>query len=363
MQPKKGNFLDGLNTIWTIASKDIVEAIKNKIVLSLILVMGLMLFLPQIFSLILVRPHITVVVYDPAGSALSTALDEDPGYEVQAARSMEELEALVANAPEERLGLVISEDFDSQLDAGETPWIEGYVTWTNRYKADDLQEEYQTFIQDLLGTQVEINVADNIIYPNPDVAIVSRLQTLNAIALVIMMGMMLVPSLLLEEKQTKTMDALLISPANITQVVIGKALAGLFLVLVAAAVVFAATWTSIIAWPYAVVFTLATAIFSVGVGLVLGSFFERPQDATGVTVLLVVLFIGSILADALGLSMPVWAQTAVSWIPSVALSKIFQYAFYQNLPLADFWSNLWIVASVSAVLYGVVIWKVARSDR
>jgi hypothetical protein len=95
----------------------------------------------------------------------------------------------------------------------------------------------------------------------------------------------------------------------------------------------------------------------------LGSFFERPQDATGLTVLLVVLFIGSVLADALGLSMPAWAQTALSWMPSVALSKIFQYAFYKSLPMAEFWNNLWIVITVCAVMYIVVIWKVRRSDR
>ena len=47
---------------------------------------------------------------------------------------------------------------------------------------------------------------------------------LNTVSLIMIMGLMLVPSLLLEEKQTKTMDALLISPANIAQVVIGKAL-------------------------------------------------------------------------------------------------------------------------------------------
>ena len=60
--------------------------------------------------------------------------------------------------------------------------------------------------------------------------------------MILMMGIFLVPSLLFEEKETKTMQALLVSPASIGQVVVGKALAGAFYILVTAVMMFAISW-------------------------------------------------------------------------------------------------------------------------
>jgi ABC-2 type transport system permease protein len=65
-----------------------------------------------------------------------------------------------------------------------------------------------------------------------------------AVTIMLTMGILLVPTLMLEEKQTRTMDALLVSPASISQVVIGKAIAGFFYILVTAAIVYLIYWTT-----------------------------------------------------------------------------------------------------------------------
>jgi len=178
-----------------------------------------------------------------------------------------------------------------------------------------------------------------------------------------MMGIQLVPTLLFEEKQTKTMEALLVSPASIGQVVVGKALAGLFYVLVSAGVVFAINWAGVVHWEVVLLFVLGIGVFSVGVGLVLGSFFGRQQDVVGLTMLLIVVFIGALFVNMLGLDIPMVVQAMLPWVPSVALAEILRFVFLENVPWGEALANLGSVLGISLLLYALVVWKVRRWDR
>jgi ABC-2 type transport system permease protein len=164
--------------------------------------------------------------------------------------------------------------------------------------------------------------------------------TVTPVTVILMMGINLVPALLFEEKGTKTLEALLVSPASISQVVVGKALAGLFYVIVSAGVVFAINWTGVVHWDVAILFVLGIGVFSVGVGLVLGSFFERQQDVVGLTMVLLVVFIGALFVDMLSL-----------------------YIFLEYTPWLEIWVKLGSVGIISILLYILVVWKVRREDR
>ena len=59
---------DGLHIIWTIALKDIADAIQNKVVLSLVVGLGAMLLMPRMMSLIIDPPYTEIVVYDVQNS-------------------------------------------------------------------------------------------------------------------------------------------------------------------------------------------------------------------------------------------------------------------------------------------------------
>jgi hypothetical protein len=146
-------------------------------------------------------------------------------------------------------------------------------------------------------------------------------------------------------------------------VVVGKALAGLFYVMVAAGVVFAINWAGVVHWEVVLLFVLGIGVFSVGVGLVLGSFFERQQDVVGLTMLLIVIFIGALFVNMLGLDIPVVVQSMLPWVPSVALAEIIRFVFLENIPWEEAMVKLGSVLAISAPLYAVVVWKVRRSDR
>ncbi len=116
-------------------------------------------------------------------------------------------------------------------------------------------------------------------------------------------------------------------------------------------------------WEVVLLFVLGIGVFGVGVGLVLGSFFERQQDVAGLTMLLMVVFIGALFVDMLDVDIPAVVQAIIPWIPSVALAEIIQFVFLENVSWGEALANLGSVLVISLLLYAVVVWKVRRSDR
>lgn len=366
MNITKERWNDGLHLIWTIASKDIVDSLRNKLVISLILGMGFMLLMPKLMGLMLVPPETPVLVYDHGESRLTAELENSDQYQVQRARSLVEVEQVIGSMGfglGVEFGLAVPDDFDQVLEAGGQPELDGYVAWANRMKASQLKTGFEEQIEEIVGQPVRINVEGNIVYPPSDAGLWLLMVTITPVIVILMMGIQLVPTLLFEEKQTKTMEALLVSPASISQVVVGKALAGLFYVMVAASVVFAINWAGVVHWEVVLLFVLGIGVFSVGVGLVLGSFFERQQDVVGLTMLLIVVFIGALFVNMLDMNIPAIVQVMLPWVPSVALAEIIRFVFLENVPWGEILAKLGSVIAISNLLYAVVVWKVRRSDR
>jgi len=254
----RGTIRDNLSIVWAITAKDIVDALQNRLVISLVILLSIALLLPRMLPLILEQP----VAAPPSTGALSQGL-----------------------------------------------------------------------------------------------------AAINAVIVILMMGIALVPSLLFEEKQTKTLQALLVSPASIGQVVAGKALAGAFYILVTAVLIFAISWADVTHWGLAILFVIGSTVFSVAVGLVLGSFYDRQQDVVGPMTVLLVILLGGLMARLLGVELPALAERILSWVPSVALAEVFRAAFLETVPFTQVLVNLGLVLAVSLPLYALVIWKVRRSDR
>lgn len=361
MNTTRERIVEGLHVMGTIAAKDIGDAVKSKLVISLIVGLSAMLLMPKIMPMIIDPPYTEVSVYDRGSSRLAAELEDSPRFRLRKASSLQELEGALTSMNLE-LGLVVPADFDQVLRSGGQPELDGYVTWANRIRAPELKADFEQQITGLLGQQVRINIEGNIVYPPPDSGLLSGMLTSTAVTLIIFMGITLVPNLLFEEKQTKTMEALLVSPASIGQVVMGKALAGLFYVLVTSGVVFAVNWAGVVHWGVAILFVIDIGLFAAAMGLVLGSFFERQQDVAGLTGLLIVVFTGSMFVDMRGLEMPEFAQALISWVPSVVLGEVFRFAFSGGVVWAQVWTNLGVVLGISLLLYAIVVWKVRRSD-
>ncbi|MGB3712838.1 MAG: ABC transporter permease [Candidatus Promineifilaceae bacterium] len=366
MNRYRNKILDSMHYIWTITSKDILESLRNKLIISLILGMGFMLLMPKLMGLMLIPPETPVLVFDPGESRLTTELEVSDQYQVQRARSLAEVEQVIGSMGfglGVEFGLAIPADLDQVLEAGGQPELDGYVAWANRRQASQLKTDFEELFEEMVGQPVRINTEGNIVYPPSDSGLWLLMVTITPVIVILIMGIQLVPALLFEEKQTKTMDALLVSPVSYNQVVVGKALAGLFYVIVAASVVFVLNWSGVVHWEMVPLFMLGIGIFSVGVGLVLGSFFERQQDVVVLTMLLIVVFIGALFVNMLDLDIPMVVQAILPWVPSVALAEILRFVFLENIPWEEALLKLGSVLAISFLLYAVVVWKVRRSDR
>jgi ABC-2 type transport system permease protein len=327
---------------------------------------GLMVFLPKLLPLIIDPPYTSVVVYDANESKLIQALEESDSFNVQQARSIEEVDEFIGDSgfglgPE--VGLVVPSDFDQVLKAGGQLKLEGYINWANRNKASKLQSGMEGQVSELMGEPVAIELGDRYVYPDLTSSLTLGIMTTSSLSVVIIMGILLVPNLIFDEKQNKTIDALLVSPAKISQVVLGKVLAGWFYMLLIAAVVFLVNWTSVVHWDVAILFTFLSGLLSIAIGLVLGTFFESQQEVTGWTSAIVVILLGAVLVGMMDLDIPSWVQSIIPWVPSVTLSDLFRASFSGSPSIPNFWAKLSSVLGVSLLLYGVVIWKLRRSDR
>jgi ABC-2 type transport system permease protein len=354
---------DSLNIIWTIASKDIIDALKSMFVILIIIMSSIMLLLPKVIPFIFEQPATVVPIFDAGSSRLATELQENANISIQKVRSEQELKSALCNAIYPEIGLLIRADFDQILAESERIELQGYVCWNKRFQTTEVRPKLEEQLSKALGRSVSIHVEGNIVYPPSDAGLLPSIPTVNSVVILLVMGIIHIPNLLFEEKQTKTMQALLVSPASISQVVISKALAGLFYILVTAAVIFAISWVDVIHWSIVLQFVIAGGIFSVAVGLVLGSFFDKQQDVAGWVTVLMVVFIGAIFVKMIGLELPAILESILPWLPPVALAEICRAAFAEDVSMSQAALNLGIVLAASLPLYALVIWKVRRSDR
>jgi ABC-2 type transport system permease protein len=353
---------DNLYVAWAIASKDILDAVKNKSArTNIILIMGMVLFFywastPRPFD-----KRIDVVVVDEGDAGLSNGLAGlSDGYSLNFSRasSREEMARLMGY---KELAIVIPSDFDQQLKSGNEPILSAYILWVHRTRAAELEAKYSEKFTEFFGQPVRIEIGENFVIPEPDVETSSSVQFLFLFA-TMWLALALVPHLMIEEKQTKTMDALLVSPASAGQVVIGKALAGMFYVLLCSGLFFALNWAYITNWMLALLAFVCCSLFGIGLALAIGGLVKSPQQLT-IWMIPVIL---ALLLPALFSQEPNLSQglrSLFAWLPTTALVELFQLAMSSRGALNELLTNLAIVLICTVLVYSFVIFQVRRADR
>jgi len=255
---------------------------------------------------------------------------------------------------------VVPADFEQSLASGEEPVLSGYVLWRFRGRVAELEKLYTTKLSELFGQPVRVEIGDNIIIPAPNSETTDT--NMHILFAVFFMAISLVPYLMMEEKQTKTIEALLASPASAGQIVMGKALAGSFYVLLSGGLSFALNWIYITNWGLALFAFLCTALFSIGLALLMGSFVESQQHMSFWMVPIMFVF----LVPAFFSQEPNLAsglKAIIGWLPTSALVEIFQFAMSSNTPMDQFVMDLAVVLVSTTLVFAGVVWKVRRSDR
>jgi ABC-2 type transport system permease protein len=343
--------------VWAVATKDIVDALRNKTTLSVVISVGFLMLTTQILPLLFRLSDVTqVAVYDAGGSRWAEALSLAGDVQVLRVTSQAELERLLGESARPRLGVIIPAGFDQALEAGAAPELQGYyVHWMGEGEAARLRDLLEGRLTDLAGTPVTIRIWDNLIYPEAD-AIGRPLMTALALVVgILTISGILVPHLFLEEKETKTLDALLVSPASIGQVVAGKAIAGMVYGLAAAAVVFAFDRAVVVHWDWSILTALAATFFAVALGLLIGVLFENPQNMSLGMGLAFLLLLLPVVLDVVALELPEPLDSVAAWTPGAVMNRLFRFSFAESVPpdrmLAYVaWTVAWGVGLLVAVV-------------
>lgn len=350
-----------LRIIWAIAAKDIVDALKNKQtaanIITIVFLLAIYKWLPAMGDS---RPYL--FVYDAGDSQLVTRLENLPQFRFREVNSMQTLEELVDEADAGEVGLVIPADFDQVLEAGGEPELDGAIAWVDRFNQADIDADLEEQLGELLGQPVRLNIAAPV-PPTPDSMGPARFVAVTLVITTFLISTMLIPHLMLEEKQAKTMSALLVSPANSWEIVLGKALAGLFYCLTTAIAVFVFNWVSIVNWGLAVLVVLCGGLFAIALGLVLGTFLENRQQFIVLTFVPSSVLLIPVFLNAMEPILPAALRAIITWIPTVSTAVLFRYACSSHAPLPQTLAYLGVVLGSTAVLLAMVAWKVRRMDR
>jgi len=181
---------------------------------------------------------------------------------------------------------------------------------------------------------------------------------------VMTIGLLLTPYLIVDEKESHTLDALLISPASTTHLLIGKSLVGLFYSLTASLMIFALSWRWIVHWDVMILAIILGGLCSVSIGLLMGALFETPTTVNMFSGLLIAVFLMPMyLWTSLAPKLSPFLQLLFEALPSIAMYKIVRQSFTEIPGLNVIWINVAILLAWMLAMLGLVAWRIRRLDR
>lgn len=347
-----------LRIIGAIMAKDIVDALKNKNTLSIILSV---LFIVVFYRLL---PGLEndgtpdVLIYDAGASMLTVQLENSAQVDAYTYPSQERMEWLLTHGDVPELGLVIPADFDQAVAAGDAPVLQGYVLrWVSETDAAALKRTVETHIAELTGTPARIELTR--VTPRPDSEGLGVSAGFAILFVILMIGVTFIPHLMLEEKRAQTLDALLVSPAGAVQVALGKALSGAFYGLLGVSVALALNYALVVQWWLMLLALFCGILFTVTLGLFLGMQIESRQQLMLWAQLIVLPLLLPVFMALMTDLFPAWLIQAFQYLPTVALFNIMRVAFSGEAAWGLWLPRLALLGLWTAAFLALTAWRLS----
>jgi len=189
------------------------------------------------------------------------------------------------------------------------------------------------------------------------------LGTASILIAVTMLGLVATPNLIMDERHSGTLDAVLLSPASHGQLVLGKGVAGLLYASVAGAVALGLNAALVTRWDLALLTLLLHAAFVVALGLLFGVLIKlRQQLLLYMQLPFALLLLPIFLADLGDLLAPSVAR-CVRWVPTVALGRVYRLSYSNSAPCVQGLPEVILVAGCTAALLAMDVWLVRRASQ
>jgi ABC-2 type transport system permease protein len=349
-----------------LARKDIVDAVRNRYLLTALLTPLLVALLFRVLIPgINGSSNSSVVVHDTGNSVLVAELRNTPKMNLIASGSAE----AVANEVEKNKsigGLVVPVNFDTDVAAGKEPALTIYV---NNEKNIIEQATFRRLMEQQVSSLVKQPVTARPVWVDlgkkpgsqpggrPDFN-PTLLPLLSLLAFAIV-GALVVPLLLVEEKEKSTLDFLLTSPASLTEIVTGKALTGVVYSSLISGALLASNHKLINDWPLTLLTMLLGLLFVVAIGVFMGSLFQNAMQVnTWASLVLFVLLAPGFHSPG---GLPAALEAALHLVPP--------YYFIEALKLSlagtgssIFWGHLGVLLACTAVAFCAAIVRLRREQ-
>jgi ABC-2 type transport system permease protein len=356
---------EGARVILAITLKDCLDAVRDRMLLSVLAAVLLMVLFFRLSPALRQGDTQVLAVVDPGQSSVLDQWASSGQFDLHRFSSQQEMEYFLGGEDTAVLGLILPADLEQNVEGEVALELDGYVDhWVSDSDAGEISSFFESELTALTGRPVQIHVDNEQAFTHPKGFKPVTTSFLMVYALVVV-GLMIAPNLMIEEKELRTLDALLISPASAGQIVVAKALTGLFYCFVGAGLVLVASAPLVVHWDIAILAAICGSLFTVSVGLLLGvTLNSRQQLIIWSAVLMFPLFIPVIASEILpDIQAQVLVQQVVSLVPTVPVAESIRWALSGNVPWAEIGSGLAVTMACAMALLAVVAWTVRRSDR
>jgi ABC-2 type transport system permease protein len=363
MNQNKHKWFTDLRIVLAVAWKDILEGWKNKVILTSVITS---LFLVIFYYYL---PDLTddglplMVIFDPNNHITreETSCITDFNYRVE--KVQETFYYAIRDMDTPVIGIELEQEplqyqSDSPLD------LEGYYpNWMKPYQKETIKTSAERTLERCWGIPVEIASDGNIVYPIMDNNTYGKIFIASAGLLLqlTVMGLSMAPQLIVEEKETRTLQAIVVSPATLGHFVLGKTLAVLFYTLLTTAIGLLFVGSLIIQWGLALA-ALAIGMFTVITpGILLGVLIQNKQQ---ISIWMWVIFLPTMLPIFFSIvrELPDPLMKVIDWWPTVALARMLRAGFTLNPP-TNTYSIEMIYLVILSIIFFLITLLVIRHQR
>jgi ABC-2 type transport system permease protein len=193
-----------------------------------------------------------------------------------------------------------------------------------------------------------------------------RLQTMalvmSLVLAVCMTGVFVVPTILVEEKEKRTLQAILVSPASYLDLVIGKALVGMLYSMLLAMLLLLLNRGFAGNSAVTLLAVSLGSLFVVQVGLLMGAVFTTTtQVNTWSTIIMLALLVPAMLAMPPRPPAPV--STIVGLIPTSHMADAISMGMSNTASPSSAILDLLILAAATAIVTAALVWALRRDRR
>ncbi len=362
-----------IRTILAIARKDALDVLLNKSTLTLLIMPIILSVLFVVVTDIFGSHKTEILVYNPGNSAVVQVVSgafSDPQI-VSASSPADVASAFGPDGSHKSspyaVGLVIPANFDAALRQGGHPQMSLYIN------GDDVNIQQRQLLQSAImnysrvvanpSPPASINMAT--INPPAPTTIGQDLGTLyitTALLVSFMVSTSLVGSLLVEEKEKKTLRMLMVSPASFGDVVLGKLLVGLGYQLLLSLVVMVIEGGFVGQVPLVLFFVLCGACFSLSLGLLLGSIFQSSSAVGGVAGMVSIIYIipGIFVGPLLQVSQGNVAVQLIKILPSYYMADGIYSALVNKAVVSNALLDALVILACTVILLLASVWTLRR---